>query len=37
MQRLVPDAQLAALPATTHMALMQRMSLMLPLLGEFFA
>ncbi|MFJ6390975.1 alpha/beta fold hydrolase [Streptomyces sp. NPDC091972] len=37
MQRLIPDARLAVLPATTHMALMQRSSLLLPLLGEFFA
>ncbi|MFF7131997.1 pimeloyl-ACP methyl ester carboxylesterase [Streptomyces sp. SAI-126] len=36
MQRLIPDAQLAVLPNTTHMALMHRTSLMLPLLGEFF-
>ncbi|MFF0015597.1 alpha/beta fold hydrolase [Streptomyces sp. NPDC005374] len=37
MQRLIPEAQLAVLPATTHMALMRRTSLVLPLLGEFFA
>jgi pimeloyl-ACP methyl ester carboxylesterase len=37
MQRLIPEAQLAVLPATTHMALMQRTSLLLPLLGEFLA
>ncbi|MDH6553514.1 alpha/beta fold hydrolase [Streptomyces sp. SAI-041] len=36
MQRLIPDARLAVLPATTHMTLMHRTSLMLPLLGEFF-
>lgn len=35
MQQLIPGAQLAVLPATTHMALMQRTSLMMPLLGEF--
>ncbi|WP_406212822.1 alpha/beta fold hydrolase [Streptomyces canus] len=37
MQRLIPEAQLAVLPATTHMSLMRRTSLLLPLLGEFFA
>jgi pimeloyl-ACP methyl ester carboxylesterase len=37
MQQLIPEAQLAVLPATTHMTLMQRTSLLLPLLGEFFA
>ncbi|MGW7726853.1 alpha/beta fold hydrolase [Streptomyces canus] len=37
MQQLIPDAQLAVLPATTHMSLMRRTSLLLPLLGEFFA
>ena len=36
MHRLIPEAQLAVLPATTHMALMRRTSLLLPLLGEFF-
>ncbi|MFF7168760.1 alpha/beta fold hydrolase [Streptomyces pseudovenezuelae] len=35
MHRLIPEAQLAVLPATTHMTLMQRTSLLLPLLGEF--
>ncbi|EDY58923.1 alpha/beta hydrolase [Streptomyces sviceus ATCC 29083] len=37
MQQLIPEAQLAVLPATTHMTLMQRTSLLLPLLGQFFA
>jgi pimeloyl-ACP methyl ester carboxylesterase len=37
MQRLIPEARLAVLPTTTHMALMRRTSLLLPLLGEFFA
>jgi len=36
MQRLIPDAQLAVLPGTTHMAVMRRTNLLLPLLGEFF-
>ncbi|GGJ39368.1 alpha/beta fold hydrolase [Streptomyces brasiliensis] len=35
MQRLIPQARLAVLPATTHMALMRRTSLLLPLLDEF--
>ncbi|MFF3462760.1 alpha/beta fold hydrolase [Streptomyces sp. NPDC002619] len=35
MQRLIPGARLAVLPATTHMALMRRTSLLLPLLSEF--
>ncbi|MFG2788254.1 alpha/beta fold hydrolase [Streptomyces sp. NPDC048419] len=35
MQELVPDARLAVLPATTHVALMQRTSVLLPLLTEF--
>ena len=35
MQRLIPGARLAALPGTTHMALMRRTSLLLPLLDEF--
>ncbi|MFI5799507.1 alpha/beta fold hydrolase [Streptomyces sp. NPDC051677] len=35
MQRLIPDAEPAVLPATTHMALMRRTSLLLPLLTEF--
>lgn len=35
MQRLIPEAQLAVLPATTHMALMRRTSVLLPLLGKF--
>jgi pimeloyl-ACP methyl ester carboxylesterase len=35
MQRLIPGAQLAVLPSTTHVALMQRTSLLLPLLTEF--
>lgn len=37
MCELIPEARLAVLPATTHMALMHRTSLLLPLLGEFFA
>jgi hypothetical protein len=37
MQRLIPQAQLAVLPTTTHMALMRRTSVLLPLLGEFLA
>jgi len=35
MQRLIPDARLAVLPATTHMNLMRRTALLLPLLDEF--
>jgi pimeloyl-ACP methyl ester carboxylesterase len=35
MKELVPAAQLAVLPATTHVALMQRTSLLVPLLTEF--
>ncbi|MFG2372994.1 alpha/beta fold hydrolase [Streptomyces sp. NPDC048504] len=35
MQRLIPGARLAVLPGTTHMALMRRTSLLLPLLDEF--
>jgi pimeloyl-ACP methyl ester carboxylesterase len=35
MQRLIPDARLAVLPDTTHVALMRRTSLLLPLLTEF--
>ncbi|WP_327312531.1 alpha/beta fold hydrolase [Streptomyces sp. NBC_01235] len=35
MHRLIPGAELAVLPATTHMALMRRTSLLLPLLTEF--
>ncbi|GAB3168916.1 alpha/beta hydrolase [Streptomyces incanus] len=35
MQRLIPRSRLAVLPATTHMALMRRTSLLLPLLDEF--
>lgn len=35
MQRLIPRAELAVLPATTHMALMRRTSLLVPLLTEF--
>ncbi|AZQ32368.1 alpha/beta fold hydrolase [Streptomyces cyaneochromogenes] len=35
MQRLIPRARLAVLPATTHMTLMRRTSLLLPLLSEF--
>ena len=35
MQGLIPGAQLAVLPSTTHVALMQRTSLLLPLLTEF--
>lgn len=37
MQRLIPEARLAVLPATTHMTLMRRTSLVLPLLAEFLA
>ncbi|MFF4783312.1 alpha/beta fold hydrolase [Streptomyces griseorubiginosus] len=37
MQHLIPGAQLAVLPATRHMTLMGRTSLLLPLLGEFFS
>ncbi|MEV6510524.1 alpha/beta hydrolase [Streptomyces sp. NPDC051642] len=36
MQRLIPDAQLAVLPGTTHMELMRR-KVLLPLLTEFLA
>jgi pimeloyl-ACP methyl ester carboxylesterase len=35
MQRLIPDAQLAVVPATTHVALMRRTSVVLPVLTEF--
>ncbi|MER6150942.1 alpha/beta fold hydrolase [Streptomyces hirsutus] len=35
MQRLIPRSRLAVLPATTHMTLMRRTSLLLPLLDEF--
>ncbi|WP_411149808.1 alpha/beta fold hydrolase [Streptomyces sp. A30] len=35
MQRLIPGARLAVLPDTTHMALMGRTSLLLPMLEEF--
>ncbi|MDQ0963899.1 pimeloyl-ACP methyl ester carboxylesterase [Streptomyces sp. B4I13] len=35
MQRLIPRAVLAVLPATTHMAMMRRTALLLPLLAEF--
>jgi pimeloyl-ACP methyl ester carboxylesterase len=36
MQRLLPEAQLAVLPDTTHMTPTRRTPLMLPLLGGFF-
>ncbi|MGW4564980.1 alpha/beta fold hydrolase [Streptomyces sp. NPDC004561] len=35
MRDLLPDARLAVLPGTTHMALMRRTALLLPLLHEF--
>lgn len=35
MQRLIPGARLAVLPDTTHMSLMRRTSLLLPMLDEF--
>ncbi|WP_458247790.1 alpha/beta fold hydrolase [Streptomyces sp. MAI_2237] len=35
MQALIPAAQLAVLPATTHVTLMRRTSLLAPLLTEF--
>ncbi|RSN03906.1 alpha/beta hydrolase [Streptomyces sp. WAC 01325] len=35
MQRLIPGARLAVLPATNHMTLMRRTPLLLPLLNEF--
>lgn len=35
MQRLIPQSRLAVLPGTTHMSLMRRTSLLLPLLKEF--
>ncbi|MEV5875479.1 alpha/beta fold hydrolase [Streptomyces sp. NPDC052101] len=35
MRELIPDARLAVLPGTTHMALMRRTALLLPLLHEF--
>ncbi|MEU6259910.1 alpha/beta hydrolase [Streptomyces sp. NPDC047043] len=35
MQRLIPRAALAVLPSTTHVDLMRRTSLLLPLLTEF--
>ncbi|MEU6352954.1 alpha/beta hydrolase [Streptomyces sp. NPDC047072] len=37
MHRLIPDSRLAVLPGTTHLTLMRRTSLVLPLLGEFLA
>ncbi|WP_405875859.1 alpha/beta fold hydrolase [Streptomyces sp. NBC_00005] len=35
MQRLIPGAQLAVLPSTTHVDLMRRTSVLVPLLTEF--
>ncbi|MCW8379155.1 alpha/beta fold hydrolase [Streptomyces justiciae] len=35
MQRLIPDAQLAVLPGTTHMTVLRRTSSVLPLLDDF--
>jgi pimeloyl-ACP methyl ester carboxylesterase len=35
MHRLIPDARLAVLPATTHIALMRRTPFLLPMLEEF--
>ncbi|MEU7721386.1 alpha/beta fold hydrolase [Streptomyces tibetensis] len=35
MRDLIPDARLAVLPDTTHMALMRRTELLLPMLEEF--
>ncbi|GHD06805.1 oxidoreductase [Streptomyces violarus] len=35
MRDLIPDARLAVLPDTTHMALMRRKELLLPMLEEF--
>ncbi|MFD8234703.1 alpha/beta fold hydrolase [Streptomyces sp. NPDC059696] len=35
MRDLIPDARLAVLPETTHMALMRRTELLLPMLEEF--
>ncbi|MFF0156432.1 alpha/beta fold hydrolase [Streptomyces sp. NPDC005263] len=35
MRRLIPRARLAVLPETTHMTLMRRTSVLLPLLDEF--
>ncbi|MFF5958312.1 alpha/beta fold hydrolase [Streptomyces luteogriseus] len=35
MRDLIPDARLAVLPDTTHMALMRRTDLLLPMLEEF--
>jgi pimeloyl-ACP methyl ester carboxylesterase len=35
MRSLIPHARLAVLPGTTHMALMRRTALLLPLLHEF--
>ncbi|MFF8571990.1 alpha/beta fold hydrolase [Streptomyces sp. NPDC015140] len=35
MRELIPDARLAVLPGTTHMTLMRRTALLVPLLEEF--
>jgi pimeloyl-ACP methyl ester carboxylesterase len=35
MQALIPEARLAVLPGTTHMSLMRRTALLLPMLDEF--
>ncbi|MFE5816824.1 alpha/beta fold hydrolase [Streptomyces sp. NPDC056479] len=35
MRRLIPRSRLAVLPATTHMTLMRRTSLLLPMVSEF--
>ena len=37
MHALIPGAQLAVLPGTTHMSLLHRTDLMLPLIGGFLA
>jgi pimeloyl-ACP methyl ester carboxylesterase len=37
MHRLIPGAQLAVLPGTTHMGVMRRTDLILPLVREFLA
>jgi pimeloyl-ACP methyl ester carboxylesterase len=37
MRSLIPRSQLAVLPGTTHMTVLRRTSLVLPLLDEFLA
>lgn len=35
MQQLIPGAQLAVLPGTTHMQITRRADVLLPILGRF--